>query len=73
MTSGRLLRVCLIFLVVDHGCLTVGERQSWVYSLGMRGLMTDFLLLLVVSVYTFFEGVKNHEDTLPAVDCFALC
>ena len=39
----------------------------------MRGLMTDFLLLLVVSVYTFFEGVKNHEDTLPAVDCFALC
>jgi hypothetical protein len=57
MTSARLLHVCMVLLLADVGCLALGKPQSWLYSLGMRGVMIDFLLLLVVcGLYLFRES-----------------
>jgi hypothetical protein len=57
MTSATLLRVCMVLLLVDLGCLALGKPQSWLYSLGMCGVMIDFLLLLVgCGLYPFLES-----------------
>ena len=57
MTSARLLRVCMVLLMLDVGCLALGKPQSWLYSLGMRAVMIDFLLLLVGrGLYLFRES-----------------
>jgi hypothetical protein len=57
MTSARPLRVCMVLLLVDVGCLTLGKPQSGLYSLAMRGVMIDFLLLLVgCGLYLFRES-----------------
>jgi hypothetical protein len=50
-----MLGVCIIFFFVDVGCLALGKRQNWLYSFGMRGLITDCLLLLIVFGWYLFR------------------
>jgi len=56
VTSGRLFRGWVVLVLIDAGCLVLGEPQSWLHSFGKRSLVTDFLLLLIVGGFYLFRG-----------------
>ena len=52
-----LLRVFLVWLIVDVACLAIGARWNWFLDMGMRGLVIDFLLgVLILGQYLHDNG-----------------
>jgi hypothetical protein len=42
------LAVFLVWLATDLGCIAFAHPQAWLYELGVRGLVIDFVLGIVV-------------------------
>ncbi|HXM68054.1 MAG TPA: hypothetical protein VN911_15075 [Candidatus Acidoferrum sp.] len=56
MTSGTMIRIWVVLVLVDVGCLALGKPQSWSHFFGKHGLVTDFLLLVIVGGFYLFRG-----------------
>ena len=55
--SNLLLRVFLIWLIVDAVCLAIGMWWNWVFGMGVRGLVIDLLLgILILGQYLHGNG-----------------
>jgi len=49
VNSRRLLpRIFLAWLIADVACLALGVRWNWFLGMGVRGLLIDFLLGVIV-------------------------
>ncbi len=48
MTKEKWLAVLLVWLAVDVSCLAIGKPQSSLYGFGVRGLVIDFVLGVIV-------------------------
>lgn len=57
MTSRLLLRLFLMWVGLDVMCLLIGAWQGWLFDIGIRGLIIDFLLgVLVLGQY-----LREHD------------
>ena len=43
ITSRLLIRVFWVWLIVDVACLAIGTQWNWLFGMGVRGLVIDFL------------------------------
>ncbi len=50
MTKENWLRVFLIWLALDVGCLVMGKPQGWLFGFGVRGFVLDCVLGIIVLV-----------------------
>jgi hypothetical protein len=56
-TQRLLLRVFLVWLIVDIACLAIGTRWNWFLGMGVRGLLIDFLFgILILGRYLHENG-----------------
>jgi len=51
-----MIRIWVVLVLVDVGCLALGKPQSWSHFFGKHGLVTDFLLLVIVGGFYLFRG-----------------
>ncbi len=58
MKSSRLLpRIFLVWVIADVACLAVGTRWNWLFGVGVRGLVLDFLFgILILGQYLHENG-----------------
>jgi hypothetical protein len=58
MNSSKLpLRLFLVWLIVDVGCLAIGKPGNWLFGIGVKGLGIDFLLgILILGQYLHENG-----------------
>ena len=56
-SSSLLPRIFLVSVIADVACLAIGVRWNWLFGVGVRGLVLDFLFgILVLGQYLHENG-----------------
>ena len=56
-SSSLLPRIFLVSVIANAECLAIGVRWNWLFGVGVRGLVLDFLFgILVLGQYLHENG-----------------